>query len=41
MVALRKSRFEFVQYARDTAERISHFARRLRRKRCDTRIAAE
>jgi hypothetical protein len=41
MVALRKSRFKFIRYARDTAERIYYFPRRLRRKRYDAKIAAE
>jgi hypothetical protein len=41
MMALRKSRFKFIRYGRDSAERIYDFPRRLRRKRYDAKIAAE
>jgi Acetyltransferase (GNAT) domain len=40
MVALRKSRFKFLQYARDTAERIYYYPRQVRRRRYDAKINA-
>jgi hypothetical protein len=38
-LALRKSRYAVVQYARDLAERLYYFPRDLRRRRYDAKVA--